>query len=117
MRQRLNFFEGQVLNWDLVEDSAEGFTYIRIYTGAYATRLDQLAAHEVSARKERKRRQQRCGRKIRKSDVRVKSREGRIEAIRSPRVMEVTELQEMVSTMSSYLLTLQERLSKSPGES
>ena len=116
IRQRLNFFQGQVLNWDLVEDSAEGFTYIRIYSGAYATRLDQLAAHEISARKDRKRRQQRCGRKIRKSDTRLLTRERRVEAIKSPKVMDVTELQELVSMMSSYLQSLQERLSKSPGE-
>jgi len=112
----LNFFVGQLLNWDLAEDSAEGFTYIRIYTGQYADKLDQLAFQEVLARKVTKRRQQRCGKKSRKSDVRGQSRERRIEAIRSPRVMDVTELQELVSMMSSSLQTLQKRLSKSPGD-
>jgi bifunctional DNA-binding transcriptional regulator/antitoxin component of YhaV-PrlF toxin-antitoxin module len=112
IRQRLNFYVGQLLCFDLVEDSAEGFPYVRLYLNVGAARHDEMAMQEVSARKERKRRQQRCGRKLRFSDEKVQSRNRRMAAIKAPYFMESTELQEIVSGLSVYLLSLQERLSR-----
>jgi bifunctional DNA-binding transcriptional regulator/antitoxin component of YhaV-PrlF toxin-antitoxin module len=114
IRQRLNFYVGQLLCFDVVEDSAESLPYVRIYMNIGAAREDELACKEATAKIRRLRRRQRCGRKIRNSDTRVKSLGKRIEMIRSPDVIDATEFREMITDMSGYLLTLQRRLSTSP---
>lgn len=117
IRQRLNFYVGQLLCFDLVEDSKEGFPYVRIYLNVGVARLDEIAAQEASAKKWRKERQQRCGRKLRFSDEKVQSRNRRVAAIKAPHFMESTELREIFSGLSAYLLSLQKRLNVSPEES
>jgi len=110
----LNLYEGQVLNWDLVQDTAEGFTYIRVYTGSYATRLDQLACQEARARAERKARKKRTprARKIRKSEARMESRGQRLEMIKSSNLYDAGELQEIIGGMVEYLQGLAGRIKR-----
>lgn len=108
----MNLYVGQLLCFDLVEDSAEGFPYVRIYTNISVARLDECAMQEASAKRRRKERQQRCGRKIGKSDGRMQSRNRRMSAIKDGQFMESSELRELVSGLSAYLVGLQARLDK-----
>lgn len=115
IRHRLNLYEGQLLNFDLVDHEEQVF--IRIYTGAAADPEEMAAFKELFGKKKRKEKQAKCGSKIRKSDDKRELRAKRIEDIRKGLVPSTsTELQEILSNLSGYLLSLQKRLSSLPGE-
>jgi AbrB family looped-hinge helix DNA binding protein len=115
IRHRLNLYEGQLLNFDVVDHEEQLF--IRVYTGAAADPEEMAAFKELFGKKKRKEKQAKCGRKIRKSDARRESRELRIEDIRKGLVPSTaTELQDLLSNLSQYVLALQSRLSSLPGE-
>lgn len=108
LRQRLNLFIGQLLNFDLVREES-GYV-VRVLFGTMATEEDMGAWKETGARRERKRLQHRSGSKIRKSDTQKMLRGRRIEGIRQPSFLEATELKGIISNLSQYLLALQARL-------
>lgn len=113
IRRQLNLYEGQLLNFDLVESEEQVF--IRIYTGAAADPEEMAAFKELFGKKKRKEKQAKCGTKIRKSDARRESRVRRIEDIRKGLVPSTsTELQEILSNLSEYLLGMQNRLRSLP---
>ena len=109
IRQRLNLFEGQLLNFDVVE--LEGQVFMRIFTGASPDPAEMAAFKDLMARKNREVRKQRCGSKIRKSDDLKEKRAARLADQASGGVASIAgELKAMVSDLSQYLLTLQARL-------
>ena len=110
VRRELNLFIGQAVNWEV--DHERGV--ITVFTGSGVFPGVELAAfQDVMARKLRHERGQKCGRKIRKSAKRSKVLRELQEKSRIRRESSgATELREMVSQISQYLLTLQERLNK-----
>jgi len=115
IRRRLNLYQGQLLNFDLVE--VEDQVFIRVFTGLAVDSGEQAAFQEVFARRKRKEKGQKCGTKIRKSVGLKESRAKRVEGVRLGLVPSTaTELREIISNLSGYLLSLQNRLSLSPGE-
>jgi hypothetical protein len=111
----LNLYEGQLLNFDLVE--IEGQLFIRVFTGLAVDPGERAAFQEVFASRKRKEKGQKCGAKIRKSEPKRAQREKRIEDIKRGLVPSTaTELREILSNLSGYLLSLQSRLSSLPGE-
>jgi AbrB family looped-hinge helix DNA binding protein len=115
IRHRLNLYEGQLLNFDVVDHEEQLF--IRVYTGAAADPEEMAAFKELFGKKKRKEKQAKCGAKIRKSDAQRESREIRIEDVRLGLVPSTsTELQEILSNLSGYLLSLQNRLRTLPGD-
>jgi bifunctional DNA-binding transcriptional regulator/antitoxin component of YhaV-PrlF toxin-antitoxin module len=115
IRRQLNLYEGQLLNFDLVESEEQVF--IRIYTGAAADPEEMAAFKELFGKKKSKERQAKCGRKFRKSDARRESRARRIEDMRKGLVPSTSiELQQILSSTSEYLLALQMRLKSLPVE-
>lgn len=113
IRRRLNLFEGQLLNFDLVD--CEEQVFIRVYTGAAVDPGEMAAFKELFSRKRRKEKGAKCGAKIRKLDAAKKARERRIEAQAGEAPSTSTELQELISNLSGYLLSLQNRLRTAPG--
>jgi bifunctional DNA-binding transcriptional regulator/antitoxin component of YhaV-PrlF toxin-antitoxin module len=111
VRRRLNLFQGQLLNWDIHD--FEGQTFIRVYTGGGSLPEDEVAFHDILARKKGKKGRIRCRTKIRKLDM---ARDARMEAARNPQRFESSELSNLVSNLSQYLLGLQERLRALPGD-
>ena len=105
MRRRLNLFQGQLLNWDI--HSYDGQTFIRVYTGGGSLPEDEAAFQDILAEKAGKKGRLKCRTKIRKLDT---AREAKIEAGRNPQRFESSELRNLVSNLSQYLLGLQERL-------
>lgn len=115
IRRQLNLYEGQLLNFDLVESEEQVF--IRIYTGAAADPEEMAAFKELFGKKKRKEKQAKCGAKIRKSEARIDLRAKRVEDIRKGLVPSTaTELQDLLSNLSQYVLALQSRLSSLPVE-
>jgi bifunctional DNA-binding transcriptional regulator/antitoxin component of YhaV-PrlF toxin-antitoxin module len=115
IRRQLNLYEGQLLNFDLVESEEQVF--IRIYTGAAADPEEMAAFKELFGKKKRKERQAKCGTKFRKSDARRESRARRIKDIHKGLVPSTsTELQQILASTSEYLLALQMRLKSLPGD-
>jgi hypothetical protein len=101
---------GQAVNWEI--DYERGV--ITIFTGSGVFPGVELAAfQEAIARKLRNERGQKCGKKIRKSakkakvlrELQEKSRRWRDKTSSG-----ATELQEVLSQLSQYLLGIQERL-------
>lgn len=116
IRRELNLYQGQLLNFDLVEQ--EGQVFIRIFTGLAADPEERAAFQEVFARKKGKGKRVKCAGKIRKSEAQRESRALRLEELRKGLAPStVTELKELISNLSAYLLGLQARLSGSPGDS
>jgi hypothetical protein len=111
VRRKLNLFQGQLLNWDIYED--EGQTFIRLFTGGGALPAEHAAFQDLLARKRAKEKGAKCGTKIGKS---AKERARRLEAWKNPARFESTELRNLVSNLSQYLLALQARLSALPGD-
>lgn len=111
VRRRLNLFQGQLLNWDIQE--YDGQTFMRVYTGGGLLPDDQAAFQDILARKKGRKGRTKCRTKIRKLD---EAREARLEGARNPQRLENTELRELVSGLSQYLLGLQQRLEALPGD-
>jgi bifunctional DNA-binding transcriptional regulator/antitoxin component of YhaV-PrlF toxin-antitoxin module len=105
IRRKLNLYQGQLLNFDLAE--IEGELFIRMYTGLAVDPGEAAAFQDVLAAKKRKEKGQKCGRKIRKLEEKRSRRAGAARAVVGS---ELTTLREIVSDLSQYLLTLQERL-------
>lgn len=99
------------MNWDIHE--YDGQTFMRIYTGGGSLPEDQAAFQDLLVRKKGRKGRTRCRTKIRKLDV---VREARIEAGKNPQRTEGTELKNLVSNLSQYLLGLQKRLELWPGD-
>ena len=69
MRRALNLFEGQLLNFDIIEE--HGAWEIRVFAGSFP-RVEEMAAFkEAGARKKRRERAQKCGTKFGKSDMKA----------------------------------------------
>lgn len=116
IRRKLNLFQGQLLNFDLVE--IEGEVFIRVFTGQAMDPTERAAFQEIYGRKKGQPRGKICRRKIGKSAGKRELRLSRIEDIRQGLVPSTaSELQEIISNLSGYLLSLQSRLRSSPGES
>ena len=103
----MNLYEGQLLNFDLVE--IEGQLFIRVYTGSAAHPDEMAAFKELLARKRGKGRGAKCARKFRKSDQ-IKELRERSKSWRSPTRSAASELQEILSSLCQFSLGLQERL-------
>ena len=115
IRRKLNLYQGQLLNFDLVE--LEDQVFIRVFTGLAVDPGEQAAFQEIFARRKRKEKGLKCGKRIRKSDSLRESREKRVEDVRRGLVPSTsTELQEIISNLSGYLLSLGNRLRSSPDE-
>lgn len=104
VRARLNLFQGQLLNWEVVDE--EGFFHIKIWSGLCPTAEDKTAYDEFLYKKERQLRRSKCAKKI-----------GKLEEKRSLKLREEregtgsrSELKSLVSEFSQYLLSLQEKL-------
>lgn len=110
VRRRLNLFQGQLLNWDIHD--YEGQTFIRVYTGGGSVPDDEVAFHDILAKKKGRKGRAKCRTKIQKLD---EKRAKRIEGSRN-QATENTELRNLVSNLSQYLLILQARLEALPGD-
>jgi bifunctional DNA-binding transcriptional regulator/antitoxin component of YhaV-PrlF toxin-antitoxin module len=110
IRRALNLFEGQLLNFDLVEDLEAGQSFIRVYTGA-APVADLVAFREAMATRERKgKRGHKCARKSGKSDVQKTLRDLEKKSKRAREHSENTELEQVLSDLCDYSRLLQARL-------
>jgi hypothetical protein len=105
VRRRLNLFQGQLLNWEVVAD--EGQVFVMVFSGICPNKEEQAAFQELLSRGKAQKRRRKCGGKIRKLDEERKRRE---ELARVPGNSEVSELKSLVSDLSQYLLGLQRRL-------
>ena len=103
----MNLYEGQLLNFDLVE--IEGQLFIRVYTGAAVHPQEMAAFKEILARRKGKARGAKCARKFRKSE-RIRELQERGKKARADLRSGVIELQEILSSLCQYSLGLQERL-------
>jgi bifunctional DNA-binding transcriptional regulator/antitoxin component of YhaV-PrlF toxin-antitoxin module len=110
IRRELNLYLGQLLNFDLVEQDGEVF--IRMFTGSVVDPEERAAFQEVFARKKGKGKRVKCAGKIRKSEAQRESRALRLVDLRKGlEPSTATELKEIISNLSAYLLSLQARLS------
>jgi bifunctional DNA-binding transcriptional regulator/antitoxin component of YhaV-PrlF toxin-antitoxin module len=109
VRRELNLFMGQAVNWEV--DHERGV--ITIFTGSGVFPGVEMAAfQDAMTRKLRHERGQKCGRKIRKSAKKEKKLRELVDRSRAwrERSSGATELQEVLSQVSQYLLGVQERL-------
>lgn len=111
VRRRLNLFQGQLLNWDIYDE--DGQTFIRLFTGGGALPAEHAAFQDLLAKKRAKEKGAKCGTKIGKS---AKKRAQRLEVWKNPQRFESSELRNLVSNLSQYLLSLQARLEALPGD-
>ena len=115
IRRKLNLYQGQLLNFDLVE--IEDQVFIRIFTGLAVDPEERAAFQEIFGARKRKEKGRKCGRKIRKSDGLREKRGKLVEDIKRGLVPSTSsELQEIISNLSGYLLSLGNRLRSSPEE-
>jgi len=108
VRRGLNLFQGQLLNWDIA-GALEGEPFIRLWTGSCANPEDFAAFQEVFGKKKRPKGEKKCRSKIRKLEGK---RASRVEAANPVMDTELTEFKEIVSDLSQFLLSLQQRLNR-----
>ncbi len=110
LRRKLNLYIGQVLTWGLEHD--ERGSHLVLYTGTFAT---MGAAHmDEEARKWRGQKRSR----FRKSDKIKRLQEERKSKIEAELTGYVgTDLRQLITEFSGYLLNLQAKLNQSEGRS